>query len=41
MARLAEEKAGHEEIKKLARDIVAAQQREIDVMQAYFMGTHG
>jgi uncharacterized protein (DUF305 family) len=41
MATLAKEKAGHEEIKTLADDITAAQQREIDVMEAYFQGGHG
>jgi uncharacterized protein (DUF305 family) len=41
MASLATEKADHDEIKMLAGDIIAAQQREIDIMQAYFMGAHG
>jgi uncharacterized protein (DUF305 family) len=41
MARLAEEKAGHDEVKTLAGNIIAAQQREIDVMDAYFKGKHG
>jgi len=40
MARLAEEKAGHEEVKKLAGEIIAAQQREIDVMKEYAEGMH-
>jgi uncharacterized protein (DUF305 family) len=41
MAELAEEKADHDEVKTLARDIIAAQQREIDIIEAYFMGAHG
>jgi uncharacterized protein (DUF305 family) len=41
MATLAKDKAGHEEIKNLAEDIIAAQQREIDIMEAYFKGAHG
>jgi uncharacterized protein (DUF305 family) len=41
MATLADEKAGHEEVRKLAGDIVAAQQREIDIMEAYLGGAHG
>jgi uncharacterized protein (DUF305 family) len=41
MAELAEEKAGHDELKTLAGDIIAAQQREIDIMEAYFGGAHG
>jgi uncharacterized protein (DUF305 family) len=41
MARLAEEKADHDEIKLLAGDIIAAQQREIDIMKAFFQGGHG
>jgi uncharacterized protein (DUF305 family) len=41
MARLAKEKAGHEQVKTLAGNIVAAQQREIDIMEAYFKGGHG
>jgi uncharacterized protein (DUF305 family) len=40
MARLAEEKAGHEEVKNLAGEIVAAQQREIDVMKEHAEGMH-
>src|SRR6266540_1811644 len=40
MARLAEEKAGHEEVKKLAGEIIAAQQREIDVMKEHAEGMH-
>jgi uncharacterized protein (DUF305 family) len=35
MARLAEQKAGHAPLKQLAGDIIAAQQREIGVMQKY------
>jgi uncharacterized protein (DUF305 family) len=41
MAELATEKAGHDELKTLAVDIVRAQQREIDIIEAYFMGAHG
>jgi uncharacterized protein (DUF305 family) len=41
MAELAKEKVGHEELKTLAGDIIAAQQREIDIIEAYFMGAHG
>jgi uncharacterized protein (DUF305 family) len=41
MARLAKEKAGHDEVKTLAGNIIAAQQREIDIMEAYFKGGHG
>lgn len=41
MAELAKEKADHDELKTLAGDIIAAQQREIDVIEAYFMGAHG
>jgi uncharacterized protein (DUF305 family) len=41
MARLAEEKAGHDEVKELAGDIIAAQQREIDVLEKYATGGHG
>lgn len=40
MAELAEEKAGHDEIKTLASDIIAAQQRQVDIIEAYFMGAH-
>ncbi|MBA3244032.1 MAG: DUF305 domain-containing protein [Actinobacteria bacterium] len=41
MAELAQEKADHDEIKTLAGEIIASQQREIDVMEAYFQGGHG
>jgi uncharacterized protein (DUF305 family) len=41
MARLAEEKADHEELKTLAGDIIAAQQREIDTIETYLKGGHG
>jgi uncharacterized protein (DUF305 family) len=41
MARLAEETAGHDEVKTLAGEIIAAQQREIDIIEAYFKGGHG
>jgi uncharacterized protein (DUF305 family) len=33
MARLALERAGHDEIRRLARDIIEAQQAEIDRME--------
>jgi uncharacterized protein (DUF305 family) len=35
------QRAGHEEVKTLAGNIIAAQQREIDIMEAYFKGAHG
>jgi uncharacterized protein (DUF305 family) len=41
MASPAEEKAGHDEIRRLARDIIAAQQREIGIMEKHAMGGHG
>jgi uncharacterized protein (DUF305 family) len=41
MARVAEEEADHDEVKRLARTIIDAQQREIDVIEAYFEGAHG
>jgi uncharacterized protein (DUF305 family) len=41
MAELAKENAGHDELKTLAGDIIAVQQREIDIIEAYFMGGHG
>jgi uncharacterized protein (DUF305 family) len=41
MAELAKDKAGHDELKALAREIIAAQQREIEIIEAYFMGAHG
>jgi uncharacterized protein (DUF305 family) len=41
MAELAREKADHDELEKLAGDIITAQQREIDIIEAYFMGAHG
>lgn len=40
-ARLAEEKADHDEVNQLAGDIIAAQQREIDVMEQHAMEEHG
>jgi uncharacterized protein (DUF305 family) len=40
MARLAEVDADHEELTSLADDIIAAQEREIDVMQAHAMEMH-
>ena len=36
-----EERADHDELKTLASEIIAAQQREIDVMEAYLKGAHG
>jgi uncharacterized protein (DUF305 family) len=41
MAELAKEKADHDELKTFAGDIIAAQQREIDTIEAYFKGGHG
>jgi uncharacterized protein (DUF305 family) len=41
MAELAKQKAAHDELKTLAGEISAAQQREIDIIEAYFMGAHG
>jgi uncharacterized protein (DUF305 family) len=41
MARLAEEKAGHDEITQLADEIIAAQQREIEVMEQHATAEHG
>lgn len=41
MAELAKEKADHDELKTLAADIIVAQQREIEVIEAYFMGANG
>jgi uncharacterized protein (DUF305 family) len=41
MAGLARAKADHQELRTLAGDIIAAQQREIEVIEAYFMGAHG
>jgi uncharacterized protein (DUF305 family) len=41
MAELAKTQADHGELKTLAREIITAQQREIDAIQAYFMGAHG
>lgn len=42
MAKLAQERAQHEELKELARDIVAAQEREIAVMRPHTTGMdHG
>ncbi|MEO8290461.1 MAG: DUF305 domain-containing protein [Gaiellaceae bacterium] len=40
MARLAEERAGHDEVKELATEIIAAQEREIDVMKEHAQGMH-
>ncbi|HEX9284423.1 MAG TPA: DUF305 domain-containing protein [Nitrospirales bacterium] len=40
MARLAAERAGHVEVKTLAGEIIAAQQREIDVMKEHAEGMH-
>jgi uncharacterized protein (DUF305 family) len=41
MAELAGEKADHDELRELAGDIIAAQQREIDIMEKHAMGGHG
>jgi uncharacterized protein (DUF305 family) len=41
VAELAQENADHEELRTLAGEIIAAQQREIDIIKAYFMGAHG
>jgi len=41
MAKLAKDKADHDEVKQLAGDIIAAQQREIDIMEKHAMGEHG
>jgi uncharacterized protein (DUF305 family) len=41
MAELAKEKAARDELKTLAGEIIAAQQREIDIIEEYFMGAHG
>jgi uncharacterized protein (DUF305 family) len=40
MAELARERAAHEEITKLADEIIAAQQREIDAMEAHAEDVH-
>jgi uncharacterized protein (DUF305 family) len=41
ISRLADERAEHEEVKELAGEIIAAQQREIDVMKEHAEGEHG
>jgi uncharacterized protein (DUF305 family) len=41
MAELAKKRAGHDELKTLAGDVIASQQREIDIIEAYFGGAHG
>ncbi len=43
MAKLAEENAEHDELKDLAKEIISAQEREIDVMSPHASGTmdHG
>jgi uncharacterized protein (DUF305 family) len=41
MAKIANERSKHDEIKTLADDIISTQQREIDAMEAYFKGAHG
>jgi uncharacterized protein (DUF305 family) len=41
MAELAKEQADHDELKTLAGEIIAAQQREVDIIKEYFMGAHG
>jgi uncharacterized protein (DUF305 family) len=40
IARLAEEKAGHDEIKQLAGEIIAAQEGEIAIMKKHAAGEH-
>jgi uncharacterized protein (DUF305 family) len=40
MAELARERGQHEEVKKLAEDIIEAQQREIDVMEEHAEAGH-
>jgi uncharacterized protein (DUF305 family) len=39
-AELARERGQHEEVKKLAEDIIEAQQREIDVMEEHAEAGH-
>jgi uncharacterized protein (DUF305 family) len=41
IAELAKRKAGHDELRTLAENIIAAQQREIEIIEAYFKGAHG
>jgi uncharacterized protein (DUF305 family) len=41
MAELAEERAQHDETKQLAEDIIAAQQREIEILEKHAAGGHG
>jgi predicted outer membrane protein len=41
MARLAQERGEHAELQTFAGDIIAAQQREIDIMESFFKGGHG
>lgn len=40
IAQLAEERAGHDEIRRVAGDIIAAQQREIDIMKEHAEAEH-
>ena len=40
MAKLAKERAEHEELKELADAIIEAQEREIDVMRPHASGEH-
>jgi uncharacterized protein (DUF305 family) len=40
MARLAQKRAGHAQVKDLAGDIISAQQREISVMERHAKGEH-
>jgi uncharacterized protein (DUF305 family) len=40
MAKLALERAQHDEIRQLAEEIIAAQEREIDVMRSHAAGEH-
>ena len=41
MATLAEEKADRDEVRQLAADIIAAQQREIEILEKHAAGAHG
>jgi uncharacterized protein (DUF305 family) len=36
-----QQRADHDELKELAGDIIAAQQRENEIIQSYFQGAHG
>ncbi len=41
MAKLAEEKAGRDELRQLAADIIKAQEREIEILEKHAAGAHG